>query len=217
MCEKAILFDLDGTLNDSAEGIINCVIHTFNHFGLPYKNRGELEVFIGPPLREMFVKFGVPPEKAEEALKVYRSRYVGKGMFECQIYPGIKEMLKTLKDKGYTLFVATSKPEEMAIEIIKKIGIYNFFEDIYGATLDKSRDKKEEVLEYLLQKNPKIKKALMIGDTLFDVVGAKMHNIPTVAVSWGYGNVKEMLKNGAVAVANTPNELTEIIEREMPL
>ncbi len=217
MCEKAVLFDLDGTLNDSAEGIINCVIHTFNHFLIPYESRKELEVFIGPPLREMFVKHGVPPEKAEEALRVYRSRYVGKGMFECQIYSGIKEMLKALKNKGYTLFVATSKPEEMAIEIIKKIGIFEYFTGIYGATLDKSRDKKEEVLEYLLKENPTIKKALMIGDTVFDVLGAKVHNIPTVAVSWGYGSVEDMLKNGAVALANDPNELITIIEREMVL
>ncbi len=215
MCEKAVLFDLDGTLNDSGEGIINSVIHTFNHFGLPYKSREELHVFIGPPLRETFVKFGVAPEKAEEALRVYRSRYVGKGMFECCIYDGIKEMLETLKNKGYTLFVATSKPEEMAIEIIKKIGIFEFFQGIYGATLDKSRDKKEEVLEYLLKENPKIKRALMIGDTVFDVLGAKLHNIPTVAVSWGYGSVSDMLENGAVALANNPNELVHIIEREM--
>ena len=103
---KTILFDLDGTITDSGEGIINCALLALSHFGLPLPDRETMRVFVGPPLHETFIKFGVPADKAEEAVAVYRSRYVPTGMFENTPYPGIRELLETLQQHGHRLYVA---------------------------------------------------------------------------------------------------------------
>ncbi len=208
---KNILFDLDGTLSDSAEGIINCATLALEYFKLPVPSREEMRVFIGPPLRDTFVKFGVPQTLAEKAVEVYRSRYVPVGMYETNAYSGVKDMLETLKQKGFKLYVATSKPEEMSVKIMQYLGIYDYFDLVCGATLDKSRDSKADVIAYLL-KQVNIKNAVMVGDTAFDVLGAKEHGIKTVGVSWGYGSVEEMLECGAVSVANNTQELVNILE-----
>ena len=94
MTKKSVLFDLDGTLTDSGEGIINCVIPALKHFGLPVPSREALRVFVGPPLQDSFIQHGVPADKAEEAVAVYRSRYIPIGMFENTPYPGIRELLE---------------------------------------------------------------------------------------------------------------------------
>ena len=117
---KAILFDLDGTLTDSGEGIINCVSYTLAEFGLPVPDRQTLRVFVGPPLRDSFTKFGVPADRADEAVKVYRSRYIPVGIYENFPYPGIDGVLQALRDQGHRLFVATSKPEWMAVKVLEK-------------------------------------------------------------------------------------------------
>lgn len=208
---RNILFDLDGTLSDSAEGIINCATLALEYFNLPIPSREEMRVFVGPPLRDTFVKFGVAKDDAEKAVEVYRSRYIPIGIYETNIYDGIAEALKALKNKGCRLFVATSKPESMAIEVLKFLKIYDCFDFVCGATLDKSRDSKADVIAYLL-KQTKIDQAVMVGDTAFDVLGAAEHGIKTVGVSWGYGSVEEMKTGGAIAVANTADELVEILE-----
>ena len=95
--QKAILFDLDGTLTDSGEGIINCAILALEHFGLPIPSREEMRVFVGPPLHESFIKHGVPADLADEAVRIYRSRYIPIGKFENTPYPGIRELLEALK------------------------------------------------------------------------------------------------------------------------
>ena len=111
---KTILFDLDGTLTDSGEGIINCAIVALEHFHLPIPSREELRVFVGPPLQESFLRFGVPADRVDEAIAVYRSRYIPIGKFENIPYPGIRELLEALKAEGHKLYVATSKPETMS-------------------------------------------------------------------------------------------------------
>ena len=108
--KKTVLFDLDGTLTDSGEGIINCAALALEHFGLPVPSREEMRTFVGPPLHETFQRFGVSAGQTEEAIRVYRSRYIPIGMFENTPYPGIQKLLETLKSNGYTLYVATSKP-----------------------------------------------------------------------------------------------------------
>lgn len=208
---RNILFDLDGTLSDSAEGIINCATLALEYFNLPVPSKEEMRVFVGPPLRDTFVKFGVSKENAEKAVEVYRSRYIPVGIYETSLYSGSKEMLEDLKQKGYNLYLATSKPESMAIEVLKFLKIYDYFDLVCGATLDKSRDSKSDVIDYLL-KQTGIKEAIMVGDTAFDVLGAKEHGIKTVGVSWGFGTVEEMKQSGAIAVANTADELVEILE-----
>ena len=210
---KTILFDLDGTLTDSGEGIINCAILALEHFGLPIPDRETLRVFVGPPLHETFIKFGVPADKADEAVAVYRSRYVPIGMFENAPYPGIRELLDALKKQGHKLYVATSKPEWMAQEILKKFQLDSYFDLICGATMDTSRTEKSQVIAYLLELTGDVSHAVMVGDTMYDVIGASAHSIPTIGVSWGYGTVEDMQSAGAAAIAYTTHELLELLNR----
>ena len=214
MTQKTILFDLDGTLTDSGEGIMNCAALALEHFHIPVPSREEMRVFVGPPLASTFRFFGIPEEKIPEAVKVFRSRYTPVGIFENTPYPGIRNLLETLNRQGHKLFVATSKPEEMAITVLRHFDLEKFFTGICGAAMDESRTNKEEVIAYLLEKNGTADNMLMIGDTVFDVLGAASHGIPTIGVSWGYGDPEEMRKAGAKAVVSNMEELLSLIEKE---
>ena len=208
---KSILFDLDGTLTDSGEGIINCASLALRHFGLPVPDREAMRVFVGPPLRDMFFKFGVPADRLDEAVEVYRSRYIPIGKFENTPYLGIHDLLAQLKKEGHKLYVATSKPEQMSMDILNKFELTPYFDLLAGATLDGSRDTKADVIAYLLKQIGPQAETLMIGDTVYDVVGANAHGIPTIGVSWGYGSVPEMENAGAKAIAHTMDELHDLI------
>jgi len=210
--EKAILFDLDGTLTDSGEGIINCAILALEHFGLPIPSREEMRVFVGPPLHESFIKHGVPADKAEEAIRVYRSRYIPIGAYENTPYPGIRELLEALKAEGHKLYVATSKPEAMSIKILEHFDLARYFDMICGATMDTSRSTKEAVIAYLLEQNGRSDNMVMVGDTKFDILGAKEHGIPAIGVSWGYGKVEDMVAAGATAIAYTMDDLLALLK-----
>ena len=208
---KSILFDLDGTLTDSGEGIINCAIYALEYYGLPIPSREELRVIVGPPLHESFVRFGVPEEEAENAVAKYRERYIPIGKYENTPYPGIRELLERLKAEGHRLYVATSKPEGMSVDILEHFDLAKYFTRICGASMDTSRSSKEAVIEYLLNECGAQKNAIMVGDTAFDVLGAKAHGIPTVGVSWGYGTVEDMEKAGAAAIVHTMEELYQAL------
>ena len=209
--KKAAIFDLDGTLTDSGEGIMNCATLALNHFGLPVPSRQEMRVFVGPPLDQTFIRFGVPEDKTDEAIRVFRSRYTTVGKFENFPYPGIEDALIALKAQGHRLFVATSKPESMSVQILEKFGLAKYFEKICGATLDGSRSHKADVIAYLLGQVDGVENVVMVGDTAFDVIGAKAHGIPTIGVSWGYGKVSDMTDAGAVSIANSMEELYDQI------
>lgn len=213
MTKKAIFFDLDGTLTDSGEGIINCAVLALEHFGIPVPSQEEMRVFVGPPLGQTFLRFGIPEAQVDEAIAVFRSRYKTVGKFENFPYPGIHETLQALKDQGHRLFVATSKPEIQAKEIMEHFGLAEFFEQIVGATLDGSRSHKADVISYLLSLTGDVGQTLMVGDTDFDVIGAAAHGIPTIGVSWGYGTAEDMTKAGAVAIAHTMAELIALINQ----
>lgn len=208
---KTILFDLDGTLTDSGEGIINCASLALEYFGIPVPDREAMRIFVGPPLHDMFVKFGVPEEEADKAVEVYRSRYNTVGKFENVPYPGIRELLEALKGKGYRLLVATSKPEKLSIEILEKFELAKYFDRICGASLDRSRSTKEAVIAYLLESYKDSGNMVMVGDTAFDVIGAAAHGIPTIGASWGYGSVEEMEQAGASAIAHSVTELQTLL------
>ena len=207
---KTIIFDLDGTITDAGEGIINCAALALETLGLTVPDRDAMRIFVGPPLRQTFQKFGVKPEDVERAIDIYRSRYIPIGMFENTPYPGIHALLAALKERGHKLYVATSKPETMAAAILQKFDLAPYFDLICGATLDSSRDSKSKVIEYLLnqiQKND----AVMVGDTEFDVLGAAEHGIPTIGVTWGYGKAEDMIHAGAATIVNTPMQLLDIL------
>ena len=208
---KTILFDLDGTITDSGEGIINCALYALEHFHLPLPDREAMRVFVGPPLHETFVKFGVPEDKAGEAVAIYRKRYIPTGMFENRPYPGVEELLISLKNLGHKLLIATSKPEWMAVDILKHFELDKYFDSICGATMDTSRTSKDAVIGYLLENNGTAENMIMVGDTEFDVLGAAKHNIPCIGVSWGYGSPEQMISAGAAAIANSMQELFEYL------
>ncbi len=210
---KTILFDLDGTLTDSGEGIMNCARVAYKHFGLTPPDDMILRTFVGPPLRNSFANNGIPEENVEEAMKVFRARYQAVGKFENTPYPGIRQLLEKLQQEGHFLCVATSKPEVTAVEILEKFDLAKYFRFICGATMDKSRDSKSAVIAYLLEQAGGAENAVMVGDTEFDVLGAKQHGIPTIGVTWGYGNKEETQKAGAIAMANTVEELYNLLSK----
>lgn len=211
MVNKTILFDLDGTVTDSGEGIINCAAMTLERLGLPVPDRESLRLFVGPPLHDTFVKFGVPETMADRAVEIYRSRYHTVGKFENYPYPGIRQLLEALQSRGYRLLIATSKPEKLSCEILAHFDLARYFERICGATMDRSRITKSDVIAYLLADFPDRGETIMVGDTAFDVTGAAAHGIPTVGVSWGYGEEADMLRAGAVAAAHTMDELLALL------
>lgn len=213
MASKSIFFDLDGTLTDSGEGIINCVTLALNYFHLPVPSREALRVFVGPPLRDMFIQHGVPKDQADKAVEVFRSRYTTVGIYENFPYPGIPELLETLKRRGYRLFVATSKPEVLANRVLNRFQLKDYFEAVCGSTLDGSRESKADVITYLKNMVGDAENPVMVGDTAYDVIGAREHGIPTIGVSWGYGSAEEMRSAGAVGIANTPQELLSLLEK----
>ena len=211
MTYKAVFFDLDGTLTDSGEGIINCATLALNHFGLPVPSRQEMRVFVGPPLDQTFIRYGVPADKTDEAIRVFRSRYTTVGKFENFPYPGVREMLEALKEQGCRLFVATSKPESLANEVLNHFDLAKYFEKICGATMDGSRSHKADVIRYLLAQVSGVENVVMVGDTAYDVIGAAEHQIPCIGVSWGYGLIEDMEKAGAVGIAHSPEALMQMI------
>ena len=214
MTKKTILFDLDGTLTDSGEGIMKSAVHALAYFGIASPSDTDLRTFVGPPLTESFARFGVPQDQLTKAVEVYRSRYIPIGRFENHPYPGVQELLEKLRADGHTLYVATSKPEWMAIEILEHFDLAKYFDLICGACTDFSRNSKEAVIQHLLDQCGSQENAVMIGDTVFDVIGANEHGIPTIGVDWGYGLSEDMKKVGAIAIAYTMEQLYELLSKE---
>ena len=208
---QSILFDLDGTLTDSGEGIMKSTIYTLTHYGIEAPPEAQLRTVVGPPLTESFARFGVPQDKLTEAVEIYRSRYIPIGRFENHPYPGIEVLLENLQRNGHKLYIATSKPEWMSIEILEHFGLAKYFDVICGAATDFSRNTKEAVIAHLLSQCEEQNSAVMVGDTAYDVIGAKAHGIPCIGVSWGYGSIKEMEEAGAIAIANTMEQLYDLL------
>lgn len=207
---KHILFDLDGTLTDSGEGIMHCAELTLAHYGLPIPPRAEMRSMVGPPLRDSFRKYGIAENDLDDAVVFYRKHYLAVGQFENFPYPGIRELLERLKNDGYKLYVATSKPEAMAKDILRYFDLAQYFTLICGAASDGLRNTKEAVIEYLLAQLDEPDDLIMVGDTIYDVKGAAHHGIPCVAVTWGYGVPEDMQKAGA-RLASTMEELYQLV------
>ena len=211
--KKTILFDLDGTLTDSGEGIMNCARLALNTYGIPIPDDRTMRTVVGPPLEVSFARFGMADADIPDAIEVFRGRYTRVGKYENFPYPGIHELLKKLKDLGYTLCVATSKPEVMALDILHHFELFEFFTMICGATLDRSRITKEDVITFLLNAMGNPEDLVMVGDTKYDVIGASAHGIPTIGVTWGYGEEEEIRQAGAAAIAHDMQELFDLLTR----
>lgn len=210
----AILFDLDGTLTDSGEGIMNSTRYALRKMGVPVPSDESLRTFVGPPLTESFGKHcGMTEAEAEQTVRAYREYYADRGIFENRVYDGVPEMLKSLADDGFRLILATSKPEHFARQIMEHFHLDGYFFYIGGALTDGRRKEKAEVIAYVMETtgiDPA--RCLMIGDRLYDVEGAAEFGIPTVGVLWGYGSKEELERAGALYIAEHPEQIKEIID-----
>ena len=212
-----IFFDLDGTLTDPAQGITNSFIHALKYFGREIPSYEELCNLIGPPLPYSFETIlGFPKEKVMEAVAKYREYFATKGLYENSVYPGIPELLQTLKANGKHLVVATSKPEEYSIKIIDHFGLSKYFDFVCGSLMDESRSKKSEVIAYALQRcglsDSDKERVLMIGDRHHDIEGAKQNGLKSCGVLFGYGSRTELEDAGADYIVKDVMDLYKVIE-----
>ncbi len=211
---KYIFFDLDGTLTESHTGIINSICYSLDKLGVTRYDRADLYKFIGPPLTDCYkAVFGFSEEKALEALYLYREYYAETGMFQNKVYDGIPQLLDSLRNNGKQLFVATSKPEEMAKEILEHFSLTQYFNGIYGSTLDETRTDKTSVIGYALQETgiTERNKTVMVGDRKFDVIGAAANEIKCIGVLYGYGSREELNAAGAYRLADTITGLQKML------
>lgn len=205
-----VLFDLDGTLTDPKEGITRCVQYALRSFGIE-EECDNLIPFIGPPLAEMFeLTYGV---NGQTAVAKYRERYTDIGIFENSVYDGIADMLSALKSAGVKIALATSKPEVFARRILEKYGLIEYFDAVVGSELDGRRtDKAEVVAEALVRLgSPDKSGVIMVGDRSHDVIGAKKCGVGCIGVSFGYAAEGELETAGATAVADSVEQLQEML------
>lgn len=217
MEKQYILFDLDGTLTDSMEGITKSAQYALRGFGIEVEDYTELSFFVGPPLRETFQKhYGFNEEETDEAVRLYREYYRPIGIFENTVYEGIPEMLANLSEAGKTLLVATSKPTDFAEQILEHFELDQYFDFVAGATMEEGRTKKADVIAYLLEECQLVdtSELIMVGDRCHDVLGAKELGIPSVGVLYGYGSKQELKEAGADYIVKTVEELEELLLRE---
>lgn len=202
-----LLFDLDGTLTDSKPGIITSVMFALKQLGIGVDDLESLTAYVGPPLKEGFMMNHFLSEAdALKAVDAYRTYYNLKGKFDNKPYEGVRETLTTLKESGYRLAIATSKPTVLAEEILKHFQLAHFFDLIMGSNLDQTRTAKTEVIQAVIDawriEDPS--NCLMIGDRRHDVEGAHDHKIETVGCLYGYGGHEELTKAGATHLIKNP-------------
>jgi phosphoglycolate phosphatase len=207
---SAVLFDLDGTIVDSAPGITSSLEHTLEQLGLPRQTPAELLRWVGPPILDSFRDYGhLDPEQSRYALGIYREKYSTEGVFDATAYPGVLEVLRAVHAAGVPLSLATSKPESLAKLILAELGVTECFTEITGASEDEVRSKKADVVEEALRRlradGADLSNVVMVGDRIHDVEGAAEHGVPTIFVSWGYGTPDEA--DEALLISSTAEEL----------
>lgn len=216
MSIKNVLFDLDGTIIDSKEGIINSVLISLKDLGIEENDHEKLIEFLGPPLFESYTKiYQLNYEDYKKALDVFHAYYVEKGIFECEIYRGMEKFLSSLKEKGFKLYVATSKPEKEAVRVLKHLNLDKYFEFIGGSDGDHNtkRSTKKDVIKYVLETNKidNLSEVIMVGDRSHDIVGAKETSIKVIACTYGYGKREEFEKFEADYIIDNLDELESLI------
>lgn len=212
---KTLLFDLDGTLTDSGEGIIKSVQHALRAFGIEENDYVKLNTFIGPPLHESFKRWypHFSEEDTAEALRLYRVRYKSVGMFENRPYDGITALLDDLKKAGYRLIVATAKPEMFTIPILEHFDLMRRFDKIFGCIEEIGRFDKTDVIRAIVSDDASINRqnTIMIGDRYHDVEGALLNGIDCIGVLYGFGDRDELSKAGAKHIVETVDDLRKLL------
>ena len=210
-----VFFDLDGTITEPSEGITNSAKYALEKFGVHVKSTAELLPFIGPPLQESFQEFyGFDLHTSMRAVKLYRKHYKDHGIYQCSLYENIEELFIKLKERVYKLAVATSKPEKYAVKILKHFNLDKYFDFIAGATFGTTRCRKGEVIKHALD-NLNISdnsKVIMIGDRKHDVLGAKLHNIDTIGVLYGFGSLEEFKEVDCKYIVSNTLDILEILK-----
>ena len=209
---KYILFDFDGTIFDTVEGISKSARYAINKFGLD-DSLEFLRCFAGPPLVDKFMEvYGFDREQAEQATAYFKERYQPIGLYECRIFPGIKEMLQSLKAKGYKLGVATSKPQHLAEKLLQGEEMIELFDVICGSGLNGNNDSKESVLRRAMEAlGADLESSVLVGDTKYDVLGAKACGVDCIGVRFGYAAEGELEEAGATYIVEDVAELENLI------
>lgn len=213
---------MDGTIINSEEGITKCVQYALRAYGIDGPDRKKLLCFIGPPLDPVFrEKYGMTEEEAWQAVEKYRERFDVEGIFECCLYDGVRDAIVRLKEKGYVLALASSKPETACRRILEHFSLTPYFDEVVGSTLDGRISTKEEVLEELGRRMADCQigrdEMCLIGDTKYDAAGAKAFGIRCIGVSYGFGTREELLDAGAEAVFDQMEEVERYIENDRSL
>ena len=210
---RNILFDLDGTLIDSKEGIINAIKYALQYLDFEIPPTEELDKFIGPPIREPFEKYyNLDKADTEIAVEKFREFYKVTGVKQTSLYPGIIEMLKTLKNNGKKVLLVTSKTEFFARQILDNLGIFKYFDFVTGATFDGSRAKKGDLLKYTISKTGiSAHESIMVGDKKHDIIGAKEVGMDSIGVLYGYGSLEELKDANAGFIASNVMDILEAI------
>ena len=203
-----VLFDLDGTLTQSEDGIWNCAKHAAKKMGFPEPDAETLRKFIGPPLEYSFSTYmGMTKEQATEAVRFYRERYTTVGMYENRVYPGVRVMMRTLWKAGAKLGIVTGKPAYPTGKILEHFGLDKFLTTVVCAT--DGHAEKEHLIRQALPEDPG--EVWMVGDRCFDMEGGTKAGVHTLGVTYGYGSEEELLESGAERLAKTPREISEIL------
>jgi phosphoglycolate phosphatase len=211
---STILFDLDGTLTDSHDGITRCVSYALDRLGYPPLSSSVLRTFIGPPLHGSFIQHcGMDEIQAKEAVAVFRERFGTIGMFENAVYPGIHDLLARLYEAGATMAVATSKAAIYAKQILEYFALAPYFRAIVGSELDGRRTDKSEIIAEVLASLPTVvsEKCIMVGDREHDILGARSHGLPAIAVTYGYGSLDELTTAHPLYMATSVSELAALL------
>jgi phosphoglycolate phosphatase len=210
----SILFDLDGTIVDSAPGITATLAYTFAELGWPVPPQEELLGYVGPPILDSFRdRAGMTIGEAAEALAIYRPRYLESGALNSSVFPGVADVLRDIHSAGIPLSLATSKPETPATLMLSHFGLLDYFDIITGASDDEVRSSKQDVVAEALVRlqafGADLSRPVLIGDRIHDVEGAAANDVPTIFVGWGYGSADEA--TGSIAVAPTPADLQALL------
>ena len=220
---RIVLFDLDGTLTDSAPGIVNCLRYALDEMGIEHPDDARIATFLGPPLKDTFGGFfGMDDVGIDTAIAHYRVRYHDIGLFENEVYPGIPDLLDQLCDAGITMATSTSKPTVSATRILKHFDLEHHFTFIGGASLNRERNSKAEVIAHTLEalgsKGIEVSSehTWMVGDREHDILGAAQFGIPGIGVLWGYGSRDELESAGAIAVADDAGHLRRLLDGPPP-
>lgn len=211
---KCILMDLDGTLFDTSEGIMECYKMGLEKFGIFVKDNDELLKVLGPSLYISYRDFyGLDEMQVKEAVRIYREHYNGGGIYKCRMYDGMEDTLKSLKANNFTVCVATSKPQVMAEKILNHFGLAKYFDAICGAELDGSRSDKVELINTVLKQVSFTDKneVVMVGDRFYDIKGAIDAGVHSIGVTYGFGTKEELTKAGAEYIVEAPGDILKIV------